>query len=273
MIGLLMLFLSIISFGNPSWKWSHAIQVVERHEYYTDNEIIIRPKNTWQTLFGILYRDANLNMFKDCLFYQVPGDELGILKIKSIPPGRKCQDFIFAAGDKEWKELKALQFSINNNFLSIGLTHAKFEVERWEIPLFNLYKRPAPRPLLSSAEYRSSHVIFLTPYKGSMIVRPQKLSALKDKTVCHEIAEDCQEKSPSVCTSCENGWYEIPNGCSQGPKYCGKLTCGLKNGPACRRGMKYQKAERDFGCRQDQSFAYCSKGLSIHCQGDLPYCL
>jgi hypothetical protein len=272
MMSFFIIFVTLTTFANPTWKWSHALKVVERHEFYLNNEVIIRPKNTWQTLFGVLYRDSNLVTYKDCLYYQVPGDGPGILKLKTVPVNKKCEKFVFSQADKEWKDLKALQFTIENNSLIVGLTFKDFQLEKWEIPLFNAFKRPTPKGLMSSAEYRSPRFTFLSPYKGMLSVRPQKAPPLKDKMVCHDIDEDCQEKSPSVCTQCENGWYEIPNGCSQGPKYCGQSYCGSKNRPACRRGMKYQLKTEGFKCREDQSFAYCAKGLHIQCHGEIPYC-
>ena len=126
--------------------------------------------------------------------------------------------------------------------------------------------------MMSSAEYRSPRVLFLTPYKGKTRNLLQLNSGLLDKTLCHDIKEDCSEKSASMCSQCANGWFEIPNGCSQGPKYCGAITCGTKNRPACRRGMSFLKQEGSADCRIDSSFAYCSKGLRVQCQGSLPYC-
>lgn len=270
---LLLLLMSLSTLANPSWKWSHAIGVVEKHEFYTNNEIIIKPKDSWQTLFAVLYRDSQMKTFKDCVFYYVPGVESGRLKMKTISSEGRCEDYLFQDGDKEWKDLKAIQFSFQNNFLSLSITNQQFQIERWDVPLFNVYKNPRPKGLMSSAEYRSSGIISLTPYHRQSESRLQKPVALKDKENCHNVSEDCVEKSPSQCTQCEYGWFEIPNGCPQGPKYCGSNTCGTKNKPACRRGMKYQMKETQLSCREDHSFAFCAKGLRIQCQGNLPYCI
>ena len=274
MIWLIMLTLSQFVSADPTWKWANAIKVVEKHEFYLNNEVITKPKNSWQALFAVLYHDSNLVTFKDCVFYKVPGDEPGILKVKTVPAAQKCEEFLYQPGDQEWKNLKALQFSLTDNFLSISITNAKFENEKWDVALFNVFEHPQPKSLMSSAEYRSPKVIYLTPYKGQQKIKPRPAVPLTDKKICHNIAEDCKEVSASICTQCPNGWYEIPNGCPVGPKYCGAASCGLKNQPACRRGYKYQRSETtEFRCRDDHSFAYCAKGLTLQCQGQLPYCI
>ena len=272
---MLYLFLSLInvSYADPSWKWTNAIKIVDKHEFYTNNEIIVRPKNSWQTLFGVLYHDSNLKTLKDCLYYKVPGDgEAGTLKMKTIPAEKPCEEFLFAVGDQEWKGLKALQYSLDDKLLSVSLTTAQFQVEKWDVPLFNVFSHPEPKLSMSSAEYRSPKVMYLTPYKGMATIRPEKGSPLSDKKLCHDVNEICEEKSPSICSECSNGWYEIPNGCPEGPKYCGNLGCGQKSQPACRRGIMYQREEKVYNCVEDSSFAYCSKGLTLQCQGNLPYC-
>lgn len=270
---LALFFLSSFSFADPSWKWANAIKIVEKHEFYTNNEIIIRPKNSWQVLFAILYNDSNLKTLKDCVYYQVPGEAPGILKIKTMSAEQKCEEFLFKPGDEEWKDLRALQFSVQEKVLSLSMTNDKFQIETWTATLFNVFEHPTPKALMPSAEYRSPKIIYLTPYKGVASIRPQKAVPLEDKKICHDIAEDCIQKSASRCSECSEGWYEIPNGCAQGPKYCGRLNCGGKNSPACRRGMKFQKQEKSYHCSEDTSFAYCQKGLTVHCQANLPYCL
>ncbi len=272
MIFSIFFFIFGLAHADPSWRWTNATKIVEKHEFYTNNEMITRPANSWQTLFAVLYNDANLKTFKDCLFFKVPGEEPGILKLKTIGQNDKCESFIFSPGDEQWTDIKALQFSVEGKFLSLSITNKKFEVEQWSAALFNVFSHPEPKMLMSSAEYRSPKVMYLTPYKGTKMVRPQK-SLLQDLKVCHEVSDDCKILSPSVCSQCPNGWHEITNGCPQSPKFCGQKECGQKNGPACRRGFKYQKKEIPFSCRDDSSFAYCAKGLTIQCQGNLPYCL
>lgn len=274
MIWPLLLIMLQLVYADPTWKWANAIKIVEKHEFYKNNEVLVKPKNSWQILFAVLYQDSNLRSFKDCVYYQVPGDEAGVLKIKTIPAINGCEEFLYRPGDQEWRDIRALQYSIVDNLISISLTNAKFEISKWDVVLFNAFEHPQPKILMSSAEYRSPKVIYLTPYKGKQTVKPQPAMTLTNKKICHEITEDCQEKSPSVCSQCPGGWYEIPNGCPVGPKFCGSITCGLKNQPACRRGYKFQRSSSDtFRCRDDHSFAYCAKGLIVQCQGNLPYCI
>lgn len=268
-----LLLISSLTWADPSGKWSNAVDIVDKHEFYQSNEVIKKPKNSWQTLFGVIYNDANLKRFKDCLFYRVPGEEDGILKLKTVNPEEKCESHLFSPGDKEWKELKALQYSITDNRLSLHITHPKFRVEEWEVILFNVFTSPRPKNLMSSAEYRSLKMIFLNPYHGQKMLDLKKGERIADKTLCHDIGEDCREISPSTCSSCPEGWYEIPNGCREGPKYCGRIECGRKNQPACRRGMKYQRQKKSYSCRDDNSFAFCHEGLRIQCTGNLPYCI
>lgn len=270
----LWLFLfSVFAFADPSWKWTNAMKVVERHEFYANNEILIKPKGVWQTLFGVVYRDASLKVHKDCIYYRIPGEEAGELKIKSLSEKSPCDSHIFESAEQTIKGIKALQFSVSSSFLNVSITNSNFETEKWDIPLFNVFEPPAPKPLMSSAEYRSPKMIFLTPYKGLELARPEKNIPLPVKTKCHDIGEDCKARGPSTCSSCAEGWYEIPNGCPQGPKFCGQHACGQKGQPACRRGMKYQRQEKTFSCRDDDSFAFCAKGFRLSCEGSLAYCL
>jgi hypothetical protein len=272
---ILFVCLFIISFvhADPSWKWTNAIKIVEKHEFYVDNEVIVKPKDSWQLLFAVLYHDSNLKTYKDCIFYRVPGLEMGTLKIKSVPANTGCEKFLYEPGDQEWKDLKAVQYSLLGNLLTLSQTNSKFQIETWNVPLFNVFEHPAPKGLMSSAEYRSPRAIYLAPYKGVLAVRPQPSTLKLDKKICHDVGDDCLEKTPSVCTQCPEGWYEIPNGCGQGPKFCGSVECGLKNQPACRRGMKFQRIKSEYQCGEDQLFAYCAKGLRIDCRSNLPYCI
>lgn len=273
MMGLMLIFVSLLSLADPTFRWNNSVKIVDRHEFYTNNEVIKKPRDSWQTLFAVLYRDTNLTESKDCVFYRVPGEEPGILKIKILKSTESCEAHLFNPGDEEWKGLKALQFAVQDNFLALNMTDEKFQVTRWDIALFNAYQHPEPKIFMSSAEYRAPKLMFLNPYKGQLKVSPKKTTLKLQNKVCHEVTEDCSVKGPSTCSQCPNGWYEIPNGCPQGPKFCGSLDCGEKNQPACRRGMKYQKKELEFSCRDESSFAYCAKGLRIQCQGVLPYCI
>lgn len=246
--------------------WSYVLELGDKHEFYQNNEEIVKPKDSWQTLVSLHYVDGNFSRVKDCIFFKVPGSSDGILKLKTISINQKCEDALFDGGYKELTEIKNLQFSILENELNIDFTKKDFKSEKWKIPLKkSLKKSPLNN---SSAEYKASKIIYLAPEVSGPV---KKSPLLKEGENCHKINDDC-ETSSSRCNECPQGWYEIPNGCPEGPKYCGYLACGKKNGPACRRGIVWQKKEQDFDCRVDTSFAYCSKGLFVQCEGRKAFC-
>ncbi len=267
-----ILCLSSWAWADPSWRWSTATGILEKHEFYTNNEMIVTPKGSWQVLFAVMYRDQTLSVHKDCLMYKVPSTDPGHLKIKTIEASQRCEDFLFLPGDEEWKDLKALHYSIERGVLSVFLTHSQYRNEEWIIPLFNLYSRPVPKKLMSSAEFRSPKMIFLSPQKTPIPQLPLMKSKFERQTQCQKVSDQCEVESPSTCEKCPEGWYEVPNGCPVGPKYCGVLDCGQKNQPACRRGMAYQRVKKKFECRGDYSFAYCALGLSLYCEGAEAFC-
>jgi hypothetical protein len=261
---------SFLSFADPTFKWANALEVVEKHEFYTANEVITKPKDSWQTLFAVVYPDVKLNTYKDCVFFRVPGLDLGILKIKTISASESCEKYLFSVGDEETQGVKALQFHLNENFLNLNITLDAYKIERWNVTFLNKFQRPTVSGLMSSGQYQFPKLIHLASVQKAI---PQQKSILKKDKLCHAIAEDCQELSLSICQTCEEGWYEIPNGCNQGPKYCGVLNCGQRNQPACRRGVHYQRLKKKYECRLDSSFAFCAKGLKVQCEGNLPFCI
>jgi hypothetical protein len=270
---ILLLLLTSFAWADPSLKWTNAIDVVEKHEFYQNHEVIKKPKGSWQTLFGVIYRDNSLRTQKDCLYFRVPGDEPGELKIKNVSVDTRCEVHLFSPGDQTWTGLKAFQFAVLPERLSVSLTLGGYKSERWDVPLMNVFRRPSPKSGMSSADYRAPKIFFLSPKQNSSGDPLIKLERLKDKDACHVINEQCQETSKSICDQCPAGWYEIPNGCDQGPKFCGELECGGKNQPACRRGTKWQRRDGEYECRRDDSFAFCAKGLRVQCNGNLPFCL
>ena len=94
MIGLLFLYFSLLWAQTPE-RWANALRIVEKHEFYTNNEVILKPKDSWQTLLAVVYRDDQLGELKDCVYYYVPGLDQGQLKIKSVPLNSDCEKFIF----------------------------------------------------------------------------------------------------------------------------------------------------------------------------------
>lgn len=270
MILFLMIFLTGFVKADAPHHWSLLSEVRDRHEFYADNEMIVKPKDSWQTLFSVVYTDIDLNQMKDCVFYRVPGADTGVLKIKTVTALDHCDKHMMSLGDKEWTSIRSLQFASTANALTLNMTFPQYRSEKWHLTIQNKFQKPKPKMHASSVDAKSARMIFLAPKKeGSVKATP---SALKANTLCHDINEDCEEVKPSICSQCSEGWYEIPNGCNMGPKYCGRQECGLKNQPACRRGMEWQKTDEPFECRVNSTFAYCTKGLEVHCEGKLAYC-
>jgi hypothetical protein len=191
--------------------------------------------------------------------------------MRTISTTESCEKYIFEDSPEKWENIKALDFSVTSERITLTMQLPDYKTEKWVIPRLNLKPNIKPQLSMSSAEFRSGQMIFLS----SVILDtpPQAATPEPAKKLCHSIADDCQELSPSTCGDCAKGWYEVPNGCAQGPKYCGVLECGQKHQPACRRGYIWQRIEKKFDCSQDNSFAYCSKGLSIQCHGTEAYCL
>jgi hypothetical protein len=267
----LLMLLSFSVFASEPTHWSHLLEVSERHEFYQNKELITKPKNSWQMLFGLVYLDRNLVRLKDCIFYHVPGIENGILKIKTISALDKCEEFILKDGDIEIKNIKSLEFTLLENHLKIYLSYTDFRSEKWSAKFQSSYDKPQTGMNLSSAEFKSPKIIMLAPVSNPDLAK--KNSFLKYGSLCHDVNEDCEVVKTSICNRCEYGWYEVPNGCPQGPKYCGNHKCGGKGEPACRRGGKWQRKTEEFDCRVNSSFAYCSKGHKVRCEGQKAFCL
>ena len=194
---ILFLFLTSLAWADPTLKWTNAIDVVERHEFYQNHEVIKKPKGSWQTLFGVIYRDSSLRNRKDCLYFRVPGEEPGQLKLKTVNLDVRCETHLFSAGDQEWVGLKAFQFAVLPERLSVSLTLGGYKSERWDVPLMNIFRRPTPKSGMSSAEYRAPKMFFLSPKKNNVGETPVKIEKLKDKDPCHEVNDQCQEASSS----------------------------------------------------------------------------
>lgn len=267
MIFFLLLILNLAHAEVPNY-WSSFVSIQDRHEFYQNNEVINKPENSWQLLFSVVLMDKNLHQGKDCVFYRVPGEAPGVLKIKAVALNESCEKYLLTPGDREVKDIKSLQFMIDEEKLILDFTLAKYRTEKWEFPKLNRHEKKQPELHQSSADYKGAKIFFLS----NQDIPANQISPLKDQSLCHNINDECEEVSPSICSQCKDGWFEKTNGCAIGPKYCGTIECGHKGGPACRRGMKWQRIEREFDCRTDSSFAYCMKGLEVHCQGRSAYC-
>lgn len=269
MIALILVLLSFPIFAEEPLSWSYATGFQDKHEFYQSNEVITTPKDAWQVLFSVSYIDGKMNKLKDCVYYKVPGDGTGILKVKTAMSTDSCDSFIFSPGDREIQNIKSLQYSLSGNKAEINFTLASYKSGKWSAELLSSAGKERPEMHSSSTEYKAPKIILLAP-EAPLAFKAEPL--LEDGYLCHDVNEDCEIKSPSKCTQCRQGWYEVPNGCSVGPKYCGILKCGLKGQPACRRGVEWQRSEQLFDCRTNSSFAYCAAGLTVVCEGKKAFC-
>lgn len=267
MMALLIGLITLNIYAAPV-HWSGAQEVRERHEFYRENEVITKPKGTWQTLFAVVFVDRTLKLQKDCVYYRVPGETDGALKLRALGLDESCETHIDEPGDTELQHLKSLQFSLGTE-LVLHFTGDRFRSTRWVVPMLNRGAKKEPELFMSSAEYRSPKLIFLAPVRKGPA---STAKVAKSGELCHAVSDDCKEVSPSTCEQCAEGWYEVPNGCAQGPKYCGVASCGQKNRPACRRGMRWQRLRKRFECTTDQSFVFCAPGLTVQCEGARAYC-
>ena len=263
----LLLFLALSSSGATPRKWDSARGIVDRHEFYKNDEVLSTPQNSWQYLFALTFLDENFSLSKDCVFYRIPGEAPGVLKVKSVAEGQDCNAVILAPGDVEVSGITSLSFETQENSAVLRFS-SPAGTQEWSSTLHKDWKRPQPRMLLSSAEFRAPRVIYLTPATSG----EKRLRPLRDGTICHDVNSDCTQKAPQSCGECEHGWTEIPNGCRSGPKVCGSVICGLKGAPACRRGLDWQRKEVSPDCRTNASFAWCARGLVISCEGDRALC-
>jgi hypothetical protein len=266
MIYLFVLISFFAEAGSPR-KWENAKSIVEKHEFYKNGETILKPQNSWQLLFALTFLDSNFKMTKDCVYYRVPGDEPGKIKVRAVPFEQECHSEILAPGDIELEQVSNLSIFTQDNAVKLVFQMNK-KNESWSVATAADWKKPDPKLLLSSADYKSPGVIYLAPGTSPT----KKPEGIKDGVLCHHIASDCQELTPSTCRNCEHGWQEIPNGCVIGPKVCGVSACGGKDQPACRRGIVWQRSEESYDCRSHTSFAWCAGKLSMTCDGDKAYC-
>lgn len=270
---MMLFFVTLISFFAYTAEpvhWNYLVSIDEQHEFYESSTPLDKPKNSWQVLFSLTYLDKSLNYLKDCVYYRIPGDEPGILKIKTMAFEEPCDKSVFIKGDQEITGVKSLQFTLGEKEIAIDFSTSDFKNEKWIARFQTSFQQPEAKMHLSSSEFKSPKIIYLAPENKT--VKKSKESLIDDKTVCHEIDDDCGETSPNLCSQCKHGWFEVPNGCPVGPKVCGTLNCGDKDGPACRRGNKWQRIETALDCQTDSSFAYCKKGLKVVCEGRKAFC-
>lgn len=264
------LFVSQV-FSQEPIHWNYLLSVADKHEFYENDKPVDKPQNSWQVLFSLSFLDSNFSYKKDCVLFKVPGEESGILKVKTIKATESCDQQLFVPGDFEIPDIKSLQFSLEETRLEISYSQKNFNNGKLEANLQSSFKRPEARTNLSSAEFKSAKIIMLAPVKSGEAKQPG-IPLIADKEVCHKIEDDCSEAAVSSCSQCANGWYEIPNGCPTGPKVCGFKECGKKDAHACRKGYMWQRSDVEYDCRTNSSFAYCEKGLKVVCEGRNAFC-
>lgn len=70
MIKILFLLFSFNLFASQPAHWTNLFEVSDRHEFYENHESIIKPRDSWQTLFGLVYIDREIQRIKDCVFLE-----------------------------------------------------------------------------------------------------------------------------------------------------------------------------------------------------------
>lgn len=270
MIALFLFFLSSWTFAGEPSHWSYILKIGDQHEFYKNHQLIDKPTDAWQLLFSLNYIDRNLQRLKDCVYYRVPGTEPGIIKVTTLSALSSCEEKLLSPGNLEIKDVKALQFNISDKDVEIDFSLADFTTRKWQAKIQTPMNKPEATLHLSSVAFKSPKIILLAPETGIEVKKT--IPFLSEGSLCHNINDDCQESAPSKCSDCSGGWFEIPNGCPVGPRYCGTLNCGKKGLPACRKGMKWQRREEEFDCRVNSSFAYCADGLSVVCDGKKALC-
>lgn len=267
---LFMLLLPLLLQAKEPLHWTHILEVRDRHEFYENDQLITAPRESWQTLFSLVFLDEKFSRVKDCVYFRVPGVDPGKLKVRTLPGSAKCDDHLLEKGDLEIDSLKSLSFHTGEREVRVDFVKQDLSLDKWVISLEAVFHQPELKLHLSSAEYRAPKLIYLASSLLASSKPPEPF--LPDKTLCHDVKDDCSEASESRCDRCEHGWHEVPNACPRGPKYCGVISCGKKGGPACRRGMRWQRTEVNFDCRTNSSYAYCARGLKVVCEGQKAYC-
>lgn len=244
MIQLWLMILTLTSFALPEALMSRY-EILETHEFYKDNELIQRPIEAWQSIASLSTVNTDLSLSKICLKYFLQTKDKGLFRVEKFSLHENCLD----KGEvlTEISNLRGLQFQRNPS-LKITFTHQDFTTTEWNIK-FNA---------------NSKNVLFIS--EGS-----ENIPLLKDNTQCLKVLDDCTVEGDSTCHQCESGFLEAPNGCTISPQYCMRGKCGVKGGPACRRGVKFLK-KRVLDCRTDTSFAFCNPGSNPVCQGQEVWC-
>ena len=257
MIHLLLILFSLASFALPDALISRY-ELIETHEFYRDNELIQRPLEAWQTIAAFSSVNSDLSLSKVCLKYFLKSQSEGVFRVERKSLKENCSE----KGEiiSEIKNLRGLQFQRTPHF-KITFTYQDFTTSEWNI---SLRKKSNLKLLETPDRYLDETVLFVS--SGS-----EQTTLLKEGTQCLKVLDDCTVAGESICHQCEAGFLEAPNGCLVSSQYCLKGNCGIKGGPACRRGVKFLR-KRVLDCRTDSSFAFCEAGSTPVCQGQEVWC-
>lgn len=264
---LLLLPLMALADEGETWakRWFTVSEVVERHEGYSNNEVIKKPEGTWQLLYGVIRSDeAPAGLSKDCLWIKVPSQDDGELRVVPVNPSSTCAN--------SWEEraaivvsgLKAIQSSQEGSEAKLWLTLSTGRVLTWKIRFINKVNERTPVLYDSSARTRA--------YPGAFFFAPNAdITGAKARDLIGEIGDE-YPKNPctfkdGTCQRCRWGVYQVAS-----DYFCGIDRCGQKNQPACQRGTRWQRTRNEFSCRADDSHVFCGPGLRVECEGERAIC-
>lgn len=280
---LLLILFSFKAMASPVvWqkRWWGAREIVDKHSFYKENEIISTPSNSIQSLMGIIYFSDQFKVLKDCLLYEVPApQEMGKLFVVTTSISTPCEEMTSISKRESEVIVRSLSFNIENSRLKILFSDEKFRSQEilFHFPVLKVQREATL--FQSSVQQKYGRSVLVLSENSPVVEQPKSLGRLGDdwqskKLVqCQKVSDECA-KEISNCDRCRYGYFEVANGCpTGGPKFCGVDKCGMKGMPACRRGYLYQNGEQTkMDCRLDHSFAFCQKGLRLRCQGSLAIC-
>ncbi len=240
--------------------WLTGIRVVEVNSNYPALAPITKPKSTQQKLFAVL-RAASLEegIQKDCVFYQIPGDKAGELRVTTVGYQESCDPearIIYRID-----EIKELQYSIEGTQVSFWVTMMNSATRVIQVSLLNATQAKSAKLYESSGQRGVFYLAPNTPLAGQP--KPLLIGELSDEYPKHPCSFEA-----GTCQFCRYGVYRI----NTGEYFCGIDRCGQKNQPACIRGERWQRSREKFSCRADNSHVICSPGLVIDCEGERAIC-
>lgn len=260
-LGFILLSLSVFAADvSLDQRWLTGTRVIEVNSNYPGLQPVAKPRATMQKLFAVL-RAGSLEegVQKDCVYYQIPGDKAGELRVTSIDVMASCESEARVVYRIE--DIKELQYSLEGSQVSFWLTMTNSTTRVVQVTLLNAPDTKPPK-LYESSTRRG--VFYLEPGSRPLGLPKQLLTGeLADEYPKHPCSFET-----GTCHLCRFGVYQI----SSGEHFCGIDRCGQKNQPACRRGDRWQRSREKFSCRGQNSHVFCSPGLVIDCEGERAIC-